>query len=260
MIKLIGLDLDGTLLTDDKQLPPDFWKVASALIDKGISIVVASGRPFHNVAEVFDKMRDDLYFACDNGTYVVHRDEELLVNPMGKEAVKKFIELSRRVKQVYPVMCGKNMAFIENDDPEFMRQALKYYQEYRIVDDLTEIEDMVLKLSLCDLVDAEQNSYLHFKKFEEDFSVAISGKMWLDITNPDGNKGTAIRKIQEHLGVSKDETLAFGDFLNDMAMLQNATHSYAMKNAHPRLKEAAKNVTRLDNNHYGVMEVIKELM
>lgn len=258
MIKLIGLDLDGTLLTDDKQLPPDFWDAARTLSDRGVAILVASGRPYHNVAEMFDKLKDEIYFACDNGTYVVHQDEELLVNPMKPDAVRNFIRLSRPVKEVFPVMCGKNMAFVENDDPQFMRQALKYYQEYKVVDDLTRVEEEILKLSLCDLIDAEENSYPHFKKFENDFSVAISGKMWLDLTNQDGNKGAAIKKIQEHLNISRDETMAFGDFLNDQKMLEEAAESYAMKNAHPRLKKMAKHTTRSDNNHYGVMEVLKE--
>lgn len=259
MIKLIGLDLDGTLLTDDKQFPPGFWEVASGLIRKGVAIVIASGRPFHNVADVFKRMKDDLYFACDNGTYVVHRDEELLVNPMTRDSVNRFIEVSRPIEHVYPVMCGKNIAFVESNDPGFMSQALKYYQEYRVVSDLTKVDELTLKLSLCDLIDAEMNSYPHFRKFESDYSIAVSGKMWLDITNLDGNKGTAIQKIQKHLGITPGETLAFGDFLNDVDMLKSATHSYAMKNAHPKVKEAANHVTRLDNNHFGVMEVIKEL-
>lgn len=260
MIKLIGFDLDGTLLTDNKQLPPDFWDVAADLLRKDVAILIASGRPFHNVATVFDELREDLYFACDNGTYVVHGYEELLVNPLPKASVNKFIEISRVLKEVYPVMCGKNMAFIENKDPEFMKQALKYYQEYKVLDDLTEVDELVLKISLCDLKDAEANSYPHFRQFEDDYSIAISGKIWLDITDLNGNKGTALQAIQQKLGVTADETLVFGDYLNDMGLIKNAKYSYAMKNAHPQLKEAAKFVTRRDNNEFGVMEVIEELV
>lgn len=260
MIKLIGIDLDGTLLTDEKLLPPDFWVVANELLQRDIAILIASGRPFHNVASVFEDLKHELYFACDNGTYVVHQGKELLVNPLPPDSVQQFIDAARELDRVYPVLCGKDMAFIENDDPEFMRQALKYYQDYKILDDLTKVDDLVLKISLCDLDDAEKNSYPSFKKFEEDYSIAISGRIWLDITAQNGNKGTALQAIQKRLGISRDETLVFGDYLNDLGLIQNAHYSYAMKNAHPGLKEAASFITASDNNRYGVMEVIRDLM
>ena len=258
MIRLIAIDLDGTLLTDDKQLPPGFRETAVSLLSRGVGIVIATGRPYHNVVEVFEDLNDQLYFACDNGSYVVYNQKELLVKPLRETSVKKFIELSRSLDCVYPVLCGKDLAFIEHTDPEFMDQALKYYKEYKIVDDLTKVRDLVLKLSLCDLEGAETNSYPHFRKFENDYSIAVSGQIWLDITDPNSNKGTAVAAIQGHLNVSAEDTLVFGDYLNDLDMIRNAGHSYAMKNAHPEIIQAAKHITQSDNNNYGVMEVINE--
>ena len=260
MIRLIAIDLDGTLLTDDKQLPPGFRETAVSLLGRGVDIVIATGRPYHNVADVFEDLNDQLYFACDNGSYVVHQQNELLVKPLRSASVKKFVERSRSLNRVYPVLCGKNMAFIEHTDPDFMSQALKYYKEYEVVDDVTSVEEVILKLSLCDLQDAETNSFPHFRKFEKDYSIAVSGKIWLDITALNSNKGTAIAAIQKHLNISPDDTLVFGDYLNDLDMIRNAGHSYAMKNAHPDIITAAKYVTRSDNDHYGVMEVIRELL
>lgn len=259
MIKLITIDLDGTLLTDDKQVPPEFWSIAEALFRRGVAIVIASGRPSHNIVEVFDKMRDRLYFACDNGTYVLHEGKELLVNRLPQSSIERFITISRKIEGVYPVMCGKDVAFIEDDQPEFKSQALKYYREYLKVEDLTRVAETVLKISFCDLVDAESNSYPWYKKFEKEYSVAVSGKMWLDITSKTGTKGNAIRLIQQHLEVKPEETLAFGDYLNDLDMIQNAHYSYAMKNAHPKIQETAKFITRYDNNNYGVIKTLKEL-
>lgn len=259
MIKLITIDLDGTLLTDDKQLPPDFWEVVDVLSEKGVSIAIASGRPFHNISSLFDRMKDRIYFACDNGTYVVYNEKELLVNPLPSDSIPVFLEIARELDQVYPVMCGKDLAFIQHDIPEFKAQALKYYREYRKVDDLQNVDDLILKISFCDLVNAETNSYPFYKRFENDFSIAVSGKIWLDITGRTGTKGFAIQKIQEHLNVSPAETLAFGDYLNDLDMIQNAGYSYAMKNAHEGILKAAKYVTKYNNNEYGVTKVIKEL-
>ncbi|MCH5715697.1 HAD family hydrolase [Niabella hibiscisoli] len=260
MINIIAIDLDGSLLDDNKNLPPDFWETANQLFDKDINIVIASGRPFHNIASVFEPIKDKLYFACDNGAYVVHANEEILVNQLSSAAIKNLIEISRPIENVYPVLCGKHLAYIENTDKAFTDQALKYYQEYKIVDDLTKVDDVILKISLCDLAGSETNSYPFYQQFESDFKVAVAGQIWLDITNIDGSKGTAIKTIQNRLGISPNETLVFGDYLNDMDMIQQAGFSYAMKNAHPKIIEAAKFITELDNNHGGVTHTIKKLL
>ena len=259
MINLIAIDLDGSLLNDDKNLPPDFWETAQHLFDKGVTITIASGRPFHNVASVFEPIKDQLYFACDNGAYVVHADEELLVNQLAAEPIKNFVEISRSISNVYPVLCGKHIAYLENTEKEFTKQALKYYREYKIVDDLTRVDDTILKISLCDLAGSETNSYPFYKQFEDKFKVAVAGQIWLDITNIDGSKGTAIKAIQQRLNISPEETLVFGDYLNDLDMIQQAGYSYAMKNAHPEILKTAKYITELDNNHGGVTHTIKKL-
>lgn len=260
MIKLIAIDLDGSLLDDDKNLPGDFWNIAEQLFNRGINLVIASGRPFHNIAAVFEPIKDRLYFACDNGAYVVQGDEELLVNQLHAGDIKKFIEISRPIDRVYPVLCSRHIAYLENDDKEFTDQALKYYQEYKIVDDLTKVEDVILKISLCDLAGSETNSYPFYKQFENHFKVAVAGQIWLDITNMNGSKGTAIKTIQNRLNISPENTLVFGDYLNDLDMIQQAGFSYAMKNAHPQIIEAAKFITDLDNNHGGVTDTIKKLL
>lgn len=259
MIKLVAIDLDGSLLTDQKQFPPDFWEIAETLLDRGVVMVIASGRPYHNVVKLFERIGDRLYFASDNGTQVLYRGRELLMNQIARAPLRHFIEISRLINKVYPILCGKDVAFIEDTEPGFRSAALKYFQNYEVVPDLTGVEEVVVKISMCDLINAETNSYPHYTEFENDFSVAVAGPMWLDITNSDGTKGNALKKIQDLLDISAEETVAFGDYLNDLDMIQDARFSYAMKNAHPQLLKAANHVTDLDNNHFGVTETLKKL-
>ena len=68
----------------------------------------------------------------------------------------------------------------------------------------------------------------------------------------------AIRMTQQNLNISYDETMVFGDYLNDYSMMEEAKYSYAMKNAHPQLKEVANFITKEDNDNNGVLETIKE--
>jgi len=260
MIKLIAIDLDGSLLSDDKKLPNDFWEVADVLKDRGIVLTIASGRPFHNIASVFAPIRDRLYFACDNGSYLVHAEEELLVSCIDPAAVRRFVEIARSIGEVYPVLCSRHTAYIENMEEEVRTQALKYYQEFELVEDLTTVEDEIIKISLCDLAGAEVKTYPYYRSFENEFRVAVAANIWLDITNIDGSKGNAIKEIQRRLQIKPEETLVFGDYLNDLDMILQAGFSYAMKNAHPKILEAAKFITELDNNHGGVTHTIKQLL
>lgn len=259
MIKFIVTDLDGSLLTDSKELPPDFFEIADALFAKGITFMIASGRPYHNISAIFNSIQSRLYFACDNGSFLVFNKEELLVTPLQKEEITTFINVARSIEKVYPVLCGKQLAFIENTNEKFIQQALKYYQEFKIVDDLTKVSETILKISLCALDGAETNCYPFYKKFEEAYKVTVGGEMWLDITNINASKGNAVSCVQDRLHITPQETVVFGDYLNDLDMIENAGYSYAMKNGHPEIKKAAKYITDLDNNHFGVTETIKEL-
>ncbi|WP_259014867.1 HAD family hydrolase [Emticicia fluvialis] len=259
MIKLIVSDMDGTLLDDHKQLNEEFWEIEQQLTDNGIIFAIASGRQYYNLAEKFAKIKDKLIFLADNGSYVVYQDEQIHIDSLDKDAANRFIEIGRKVEQGYVIVSGKNSAYVESTDERFLSEAGNYFKRIKVVEDLTNLEDTILKVTICDFNNSETNSYLHFKAFENDYKVAIAGKIWLDISDWGANKGTAIRKIQEKLGISFEETMVFGDYLNDMEMMTAGKYSYAMKNAHPKILEAAGFVTRHTNNENGVLQTIKEM-
>ena len=87
----------------------------------------------------------------------------------------------------------------------------------------------------------------------------MSGPHWVDVLSPTANKGRAVRRLQEELGVTPDQTMVFGDFLNDLEMMDAATYSFAMANAHPLLKERA-NWVAPTNNANGVVRTIRTVL
>ncbi len=259
MIKLIVTDMDGTLLNDNHELHNDFWKIEEELSENGILVAIASGRQYYNLAARFERLKDRMIFFAENGTHVVHKGKELYVNPLDPDAAREFIKLGRELEGTQVVLCGKNSAYVENKDENFISEIKKYYEKLEYTEDLTNIEDTILKVTICDWKGVEENSYHSFKKFENDYKVAIAAEIFLDITSKTANKGNAIKKVQEKLNISPEETLVFGDYLNDIEMMQNASHSYAMKNAHPEIIKASKFVTEFDNNENGVLVAILSL-
>lgn len=259
MIKLIVTDMDGTLLNDKHDLPSEFWEIEELLNNKGILVAVASGRQYYNLESKFERIKDRMIFFAENGTYVVHKGKELFLNALDPEAAMEFIDIGRKIDGAQLILCGKESAYVESKDEAFYNEIKQYYERLQIVEDLKMVEDTFLKVTICDFQGVEKNSYLHFKKYEENFKVAIAADIFLDITSLTANKGTAIKKIQESLNISPDETLVFGDYLNDLEMMQNASHSYAMKNAHPEIINASKFVTEFTNNENGVLNTIEVL-
>lgn len=259
MIKLVVSDMDGTLLDDHKNLPADFFEVINRLQQKDILFCVASGRQYYTLLEEFYDIRDSIVFCAENGTYVVYKNNVIHSDIMDKSAALPLIEIGRKINNAFLVLCCKGGAYVENTNVDFLNEVRKYYKKLEIVDDLTQVDDQILKVTLCDFGDSEKNSYTYYNHVESDFKVAISGKIWLDITNLSANKGAAIQKLQKDFNISFDETLVFGDFLNDLDMMKNAKFSYAMKNSHPEILEAASFVTEFSNNESGVTKTIKKL-
>ena len=89
--------------------------------------------------------------------------------------------------------------------------------------------------------------------------IKTSSKNWLDISDQQATKGNALIKIQKLLNISREETLVFGDYHNDIEMLKEADFSFSMKNAHKDITRIA-NYTTESNDHFGVERVLSDLV
>ena len=98
------------------------------------------------------------------------------------------------------------------------------------------------------------------ERFGENFNVQLSGKYWTDIMNKGVTKGTALRTIENRIGVRYEETMAFGDYLNDVDMLNNSYYSFAMSNAHESIKKVANFMTGSNNDNSVMKEIEKHCL
>lgn len=259
-VKLVAADMDGTLLNSKHELSPDFWPVFEQMKSKGLLFAAASGRQFFNIKNKFETIKDDVIFIAENGSYVVYKEKELLVQAMEPAIVKELILQARKIPDVYTILCGKKRAYVESDAPAFMENLKMYYDRYVVVEDLTKVEDdEFLKIALCDLAGSEANSYQLFKQQQDKLQVKISGFIWLDLSHKLANKGRAINVVQNKFGITLDETMVFGDYLNDLEMMQQASFSYAMENAHPDIKKAASYLAK-SNEENGVTVVLQQML
>ena len=258
MIRLIATDMDGTLLNSKRELSPHFYEVFKALKKKNIVFAAASGRQYFTLLENFKEVADDMLFIAENGTYIVYKGKELMIHPLEREIAHELIERGREIG-VDIVLATSRGAFIESKDELFVKEVSKYYVKKQIVDDLLQVEGDILKVTICDFKGAESHSYEAFKELGHKAQITVAGEIWLDMMTNGVNKGTAIKDIQHKLDITYNETMVFGDYLNDLEMLESAYHSYAMANAHPKVKEVARFIAK-SNDEEGVLEKIKEVI
>ncbi len=259
MVKMIVTDMDGTLLNSQKQLPKNFSEIYSRLQELNIQFVVASGRQYYTLREEFEHIDHDMAFVAENGGFINWKDGVRLLNPIKTSGIEDIIRFIRQIDGANIVLCGKEGAYIERTTPEFMSEVSKYYQRNTVVEDLTKVEDDILKIAVNDFNNIETTTYDSISKFTNDFQVSTSSKIWLDIMPKGVNKGEAVEFLQKQFGVTPEETMVFGDYLNDYEMLEAASHSYAMANAHTDILQVANYQTK-SNDENGVMLAIEEML
>lgn len=258
MIKLIVSDMDGTLLDSKKRLPGDFFDVLDMLAKRDIMFAVASGRTYSALEYMFpEEYRRRITFICDNGACTVIGDEFVNTVPIGQDIYFKLLDECKRVGGLTPVVCAEGGVYHQRCDEQFFDEVGVYYKNHKVVDDLADIDGIIYKLAICD----DGAALVHGKVeldavFGEALNVLVSGANWMDVMANGVSKGTALKALQKKLGVSRDETMAFGDYFNDVDMLMNAEWSFCPENGHDDVKRLCKYIAP-DNDHRGVTSCIK---
>ena len=244
-IRLIASDMDGTLLDADGQVPDRFWPLLERILAAGILFSPASGRQYQTLQAVFGD-REGLVYIAENGTNVVRNGETIALETVEAVIIAPVVGWVRAQAAAGAdlgiVVCGARSAYIERTDAHFLTQVRPYYAALETVADVTVAAsgDQILKLAIFDAGRAETRTGPAVLALDLPADVVISGENWVDIMRPGANKGRALLRLQEHLGISREQTMAFGDFLNDAEMLDAAWHSYAMANAHPSISARAR--------------------
>ncbi len=260
MIKLIVTDMDGTLLNENKEVSPEYWPLFRQLKERDILFSVASGRQYYSLRKTFEPICNDTLFIAENGAVIFYKDEMIHVDAMEREKVNEILLQIRSIKGVSVILCGINSAYIELSTPEnIIAHAAPNYDRLEVVDDFSKVDDEFVKIAICDLRGAEKHTLPILQEYSDQFQVVLSGNYWVDMMSFTTNKGTALAKVYEYFSIEPHETMAFGDYLNDLDLLSAVEHSYAMANAHPEIKVIAK-YEAPSNIENGVAKVLQKFL
>lgn len=260
MIKLIASDIDGTLVPDGShELNPELYDVILKLRAKGIQFAAASGRQWLSIESIFEPIKEKVFYLSDNGAYVGCHRRSLYVNTIERKTIMDMVQDVRNMDGLDVMICGPDVIYTETDNQEFLDWMINGYKFHvKQVEDLTRVESEFIKISVYRKTDVEAHTRTLREKYADRLKMTIAGDMWMDCMRPGINKGQAVKLLQDSLGIKPEETMAFGDQLNDIEMLKQAYYSFAVGNAREEVKAAAR--FRTDTNvNDGVLKILKLL-
>lgn len=246
-IELVLADVDGTLVTDDKQLTDRAIAAVRALKDAGVKFAVTSGRPPRGMEMLVEPLALELPLAAFNGGLFARPDmsviEERSIDPA---LVPQIIELISEHELDVWLYRGSDWLLRDAHVPHVEKEADTVLFEPTVVKSLEGITERIAKIVGVgghDL-DAVARAEAHAReKFGEHVSAARSQPYYLDVTHPEANKGAVLHYFSREYKTPLERIATLGDQPNDTLMFTDAGLSIAMGNAGADVQRAASKVT-----------------
>ncbi len=273
MIKIVGIDLDGTLLTDDKKICERNVETIRKAVQKGIKIVLCSGRSPDGMKKELDKLqlrREGQYGIGLNGGIVFRTMDNHLLHKghMEETAARSIITKAREISdEVNLQLYDGSGVYVERWD-----ETTDLYQKVtgsnaHVVPDLMALSGKVVKIGLFRKgeIDLSFGKILETKAkmlscLPEKTTAAISAPYLVEFYNEETHKGAGIKILMKELGITREETMGIGDLENDIPLMRSCGIGVAMQNAVPKVKEIADYITAANNNEGGVAEAIERFV
>lgn len=257
MNRLIAMDLDKTLVMPDGTVPKETVDGLRALRSRGMRIALCTGRVGPS-AEHYAEMVGGASVVSFNGSYIRTEDGRTYTSEIPLDLVKDVIGFCHDVG-LYVQLYRGNTILVEKFTPELKTDLDINFTDYEELGDLTKAElcasPKLVALELSDRVDGFMETLR--ERFPE-LSMSQSSRYVIEIMPAGIDKAYGLAKVAEALGIPQNETVAIGDGMNDLPMIEWAGTGVAVANADPRLKAAADMVTEKEMS-YGVLEAADRL-
>lgn len=236
-LKLITIDLDGTLLRSDRTFDQErFHRVRQALEAQGIMVSVLTG---NTQAKVFDYFPptdcQGIYFACDNGNFLFKDDETLRKIGIPYADCMEIIDFLSEFPEYHPILCTGEVSYSAISPGPIRDFVCQFNNDLIEISDYRQIpqDSAVTKIAIANQEGLDQNKVLVRiinEKYDQ-VTAVTSGEGWVDIYQKAGGKGSAVAYLKARYGFESQDCLAIGDSLNDESMMAEVYYSVAMANA-----------------------------
>lgn len=267
-IKLIAIDIDGTLVDSQGKLTKKVIQTIKQAKEKGIKVVLCTGRPLPGVKPLLQQLglddQDDQYVVCFGGAVVETTSGKTLFQKgityddfVDLEAIARKLQLhfhAISTDRIYT--CNKDLGYYTLYEANLVSMGISY----RTPDELRDVP-LVKAMFVEDAVilDPAIAKREYFAPLSERLDLMKTASFYYEAYAKGVNKGSALVKLCEILGITSENVMAIGDEENDLSMLEFAKLGVAMENGIPAVKEIADQITA-DNDHDGVALAIAEVL
>ena len=246
MIELLLSDVDGTLVTPQKELAPRTVEAAHELHEAGIHLALTSGRPPRGMEMLVGPLALRAPLAGFNGGLVVEPQMDVIEeHTIPPALVPRTIEILEYARLSVWVYHGADWFVRDPDGPHVARETHTVQFAPTVVDTFDGIEDGVAKIvGVSDDHDAvaAAETAAH-AELAEHVSASRSQPYYLDVTHPQANKGDVVKFLAQRYSLPEERIATIGDMPNDVLMFARSGLSIAMGNAHREVQRAARHVT-----------------
>lgn len=257
--KLVAIDMDGTLLNDDKEIPIENKKIIDELADRGVNFVLASGRPYQSLAPYTEKLEVYLPLISANGSLVKSSLTEKTYHQsdLPLEEAQEIIDYG--LENDYGVSVYYDGRVLTNS--EELAQGHWELEKIRpkVVEDLKLSESPIKIIYYGAETEIDQAFSFVGEKYKNKLYVTRSDEQYLEVMNIAVSKGQALQQMMDKMNIDPEEVIAIGNNFNDVAMFEVAGLAVAMANAPQEVKEEADMVTD-SNDEHGVATALERIL
>lgn len=260
--KLLAVDIDGTLLNNNREITDKTKKAIHQAIDSGIIFTISSGRPIQGVEMITRKLEVDIPVITYNGAMVITgTSRKIIYSCTVKEEDALQIERLGNQYNTTIAIWSDNKLFVNRAD----ERAVQYSQlsgiEPRVYNDVRELFGKgINKILWYDEIERINGFKNELKEvLSPSVNFHTSQPFFLEFVDVAASKAIALEKLGLHYDIGRDEMIAVGDGFNDLSMIEYAGLGVAMENAPDEVKEAADFIT-LSNENDGVAHVIEKFI
>ena len=268
MVKLIAIDMDGTLLNEKKHIDEAEKEAIHEAIEAGIKIVLCTGRPLYGILPFYEELGLSEF---DSEGYVILNNGCSIHKTKDWKLIDQVNFTSDDIEYLYKFSKSYDINFTLVNDTYYFNIGRKPTDELItdagfVFSDITDIsleeaksgKHKIMKIMFL----GDPEIMADFQEKNEDiikskYSGVLSQSYVYEVLPKDNNKGTGLKKLAEKLGIKQEEVMAIGDGNNDIEMFEYANYSVAMKNATELAKKAAKYETDSNEND-GVAKAIRK--
>jgi len=267
--KLILTDLDETLLDENKLISKENLSSINNAAKKGIKFAIASSRAYKTLEYYKDILNINPSVICFNGAYSIDENGHVIENSyLDKDILLKIIQIADE-NNIYYHFYNNDIMFsnrFEYGIQRFYNSNKKLDKKYRIeIRLLPDCRDFIEENNVCihKVVlmdnDAEKLQSLR-KELSSIKEIEFSKSSWnnMEIVKSGINKGTALKKLSSYLNIPIEACIAIGNDENDIPMIKAAGLGVAVNNSDPLVKQQADYITKNDNEHSAIAEVIRK--